>query len=82
MVRMDGEIMYFATDENGLVISYGKEEYPGSHFIEESDLPQFWHSIFVLCRLGYKDGQFFEFSPIGESFAAGTEFMEPEPFNG
>jgi hypothetical protein len=74
--------MYFATDENGLVISHGDEEYPGSHFIQESDLPQFWHSVFVLCKLGYKDGQFFEFIPVEESIGSGVELKDPETPNG
>lgn len=54
--------MYFATLENGLVISFGPDEYEGSHYTEESSLPDGWIDIFRNCRLGYLDGEFFVFS--------------------
>lgn len=51
--------MYFATDENNLVISYGYEEYPNAHYVDEAILPESWLNIFKSCRLGYVDGEFF-----------------------
>ena len=53
--------MYFATNEDNLVISYGPESYPDSHYVDESMLPEGWIDIFKNCRLGYLDGEFFTF---------------------
>lgn len=54
--------MYFATDDYGLVISYGPEEYPGSHYVDDDIIPENWNDIFRATRLGFRDGEFFVMS--------------------
>lgn len=54
--------MYFAVETNGLVISYGPEDYPGSHYVDDDMLPENWNEIFCATRLGYRDGEFFVMS--------------------
>jgi hypothetical protein len=51
--------MYFAINNHNLIISYGKESYPGSVFFDESDLPDWWYDRFIECRLGYTEDRGF-----------------------
>lgn len=51
--------MYFATDENHLIISYGPDEYPNSEYVDDSILPESWEELFSNRMLAYANGEFF-----------------------
>ena len=80
--------MYFFVEQNGLVVSFGYEEYPGSTYVSEQDLPADWLFTFKACNLGYFDGKLVPFdinipnvsNEPGQS--QGQQFEEPQPFNG
>lgn len=57
-------MIYFKTEETGIVESHGPDEYPGCYSVPESDMPESWMEYFVQSKLGYKDGKFFTLGPL------------------
>lgn len=53
--------MYVLIADDGLIVSYGNDEFPGSTFIDASSFPDNWGHIFSQSKLGYVDGTFFVF---------------------
>jgi hypothetical protein len=53
--------MYVLISDDGLIVSYSPEEYPGSTYIEIASFPDNWGHIFSQSKLGYVEETFFVF---------------------